>query len=407
MRRAARIGSGLLAVLALAGASGFLWLRASPYWPGITLFWEGNRIENFRAMDRVFPARDVPADGRAWTFEVSARPLPETYRFEGAARPIAAFLDETVTTGLLVVRDDTIVHEEYRLGADASSRFTSWSVAKSFLSALVGIALEEGHIESLDDPLTAYVPALAGSAYDGVSIEDALTMSSGVAFDEDYDSPMSDVNRLFFTLAAGRPMVDTLSSLDRARDPGTYNDYVSSDSIALGLALEAATGIPNEEYLATRLWGPMGAESPAFWNTGRGGPVLPFCCLNATLRDYARFGRLFLEGGAREGVQIVPATWVERSTRPSAARLEPGENPASSWLFGYGYHWWVPEEPRDEFLAIGIWGQYVYVDRTREIVIVKTSADYDFDTRDHETVEVFRAIAGHLGADPAQAGRRR
>lgn len=121
--------------------------------------------------------------------------------------------------------------------------------------------------------------------------------------------------------------------------------------------------------------------------------MLPFCCLNATLRDYARFGRLYLEGGAREGKQIVPRDWVAISTRPTAPHLEPGENPASFWTFGYGYHWWVPEDPREEFLAIGIWGQYIYVDRARDVVIAKTSADYDFDTRDHESVAVFRAIA--------------
>jgi len=396
MRLALKIGLGLLIVIVLVGGSGFLWLRNSPYWAGITLFAEANRVENFRAMDGVFPALDVPAGDDVWAFTAAPHPLPDIYAFEGAARPVAAFLDETVTTGLLVVRDGAIVHEEYRLGADETSKLTSWSVAKSVVAALVGIALEEGHIGSVDDVLTAYVPDLAGSGYDGVTIEDALTMSSGVAFDEDYDNPMSDVNRLFFTLAAGQSMADALAALERAREPGTFNNYISSDTIALGLVLEAATGVPNEAYLATRLWQPMGAERAAFWNTGRAGSVLPFCCINATLRDYARLGRLFLEGGARDGEQIVPRAWVERSTRPSAPRLEPGDNPASSWSFGYGYHWWVPENPRDEFLAIGIWGQYVYVDRARQVVIVKTSADHDFDIRDHETVEVFRAIAAHV-----------
>ncbi|MEM1431299.1 MAG: serine hydrolase [Pseudomonadota bacterium] len=401
MRAVAKIGLGLLVVLLLAGSGGYLWLRNSPYWAGITLFAEDQRVENFRTMDRVFPARDVPGSDIVWALATDPQDLPDTYLFEGADRSVEAFLDATVTTGLLVVRDGVIVHEDYRLGASDASPFTSWSVAKSVLSALIGIALDEGHIGSLDDQITDYVPALAGSGYDGVSIEDALTMSSGVAFDEDYDNPMSDVNRLFFTLAAGQPMEDVLASLERERAPGTYNAYISSDSIALGLVLEAATGLPNEVYLATRLWQPMGAEAAAFWSTGRAGPVLPFCCLNARLRDYARFGRLFLDGGARDGVQIVPEDWVALSTRPSAPRLEPGDNPASFWTFGYGYHWWVPEDPQDEFLAIGIWGQYIYVDRAREIVIVKTSADYDFDIRDHESVALFRAIASHYVGEPS------
>ena len=401
MRIALKIVAGALVMILLAGGGGYLWLRNSPYWAGITLFAEDSRVENFRSMERVFPARDIPAGREVWAFDTAPGALPDSYSFEGASASLARFLDDTVTTGLLVVKDGAVVHEEYRLGADETSRFTSWSVAKSVLSALIGIALEEGHIGSLDELVTDYVPELVGSGYDGVTIEHALTMSSGVAFDEDYDNIVSDVNRLFFTLAAGMPMAETLSGLEREREPGTYNNYISSDSIAIGLVLEAATGMPSEEYLSTRLWQPMGAESDAFWSTGRDGPVLPFCCLNARLRDYARFGRLFLEGGARDGRQIVPAAWVDTSTRPSAPRLEPGENPASFWTFGYGYKWWVPENPQDEFLAIGIWGQYVYVDRARKIVIVKTSADYDFDTRDHETVEVFRAIAAHVDAHPA------
>lgn len=401
MRLALKIVAGVLALVLLAVAGGFAWLVNSPYWAGITLFAESKRVENFRNMDQVIPALDVPAGALVWAFEEAPRALPETYVFEGQTRSVAAFLEDSVTTGLLVVHDGTIVHEQYRLGAAKTSQFTSWSVAKSVISALIGIALEEGHIRSIDEPLTVYVPELEASGYDGVTIEDALTMSSGVAFDEDYDNPMSDVNRLFFALAAGQPMVDILASLERERDPGSYNNYISADTIAIGLVLEAATGMPNQEYLATRLWQPMGAENPAFWNMGGTGSALPFCCLNATLRDYARFGRLFLQGGARDGMQIVPRAWVSASTKPSAPRLEPGDNPASSWTFGYGYHWWVPEDPRDEFLAIGIWGQYIYVDQARNLIIVKKSADYDFDVRDHETVELFRVIADAF--DPAQS----
>ncbi len=398
MRLWGKLAIGAVLSLTLAGAGGYIWLRNSPYWAGITLFSEANRVENFRAMDQVFPARPITAGDQVWTLPSAAQPLPDTYQFGGETRDLDAFLTDSTTTGLLVLQGGAITHEAYFLGADETSRFTSWSVAKSVLSALIGIAVEEGHIDSLEDRLDHYLPALRGSGYEGVTIEEALTMSSGVAFDEDYNNLGSDVNRLFYSLAAGAPMLDILSGLERARDPGTYNDYISSDSIALGLMLEAATGMPNEAYLSTRLWAPMGAEQDAYWSTGRAGPVLPFCCLNATLRDYGRFGQLFLDGGTRAGEQIVPAQWVAASTTPNAPHLQPGDNPASFWSFGYAYHWWVPEEPQDEFLAIGIWGQYIYVDRARQVVIVKTSADYDFDTRDHETVAVFRAIAASFDA---------
>lgn len=391
--RLMRIATGILILLAVAGGGGFLWLRASPYWAGVTLFTDSKRVENFRTMERVFPSRDIAANGPVWAFASDPRSLPQTYSYQGALRNVATFLEKTETTGLIVVHDGAVIHEEYRLGATETARFTSWSMAKSVLSALVGIALEEGHIGSLQDRIDHYVPELAGSGYAGVTIEHALTMSSGVSFDEDYDNPFSDVNRLFFTLAAGADMRAMLAGLESSRAAGTYNDYISSDSIAVGLVLEAATGMPLEKYLEARLWTPMGAESDAFWNTGRAGAVLPFCCLNARLRDYARFGHLYLMSGRRGSHQIVPHDWVTKSTRPSGPHLEPGENPASSWTFGYGYHWWIPEAPQDEFLAIGIWGQYIYVDRPRRIVIVKSSADPDFDTRDHETVAFFRAIS--------------
>lgn len=382
------------ATLAVIGLAGFVWLRQSPYWAGITLFAESHRVENFRAMERVFPARPVPRAGTVRELGSDPRPLPATYDFDGDARDLAGFLDRTVTAGLLVVHRGAIVHEEYRLGADAQSRFTSWSMAKSVLSALIGIALDEGHIASLRDPIGAYVPALAGSAYGDVPIRDALTMSSGVAFDEDYDNPLSDINMLFIrAMAMGIPVEETLAGLERARAPGVFNDYVSSDSMALGLVLAEATGMPVADYLASRLWGPMGAGSDADWSTDRRGREFALCCLNATLRDYARFGWLYLEGGAREGRQIIPAGWVAASVTPEGAHLQPGENPASSWTFGYGYKWWLPEEPQGDFLAIGVWGQYIYLDPARQVIIVKTSVDPAFDDNDHESVAAFRAIA--------------
>ena len=386
---------GGLIVLALAG---FLWLRQTPIWAGITLFWESHRVEHFRNMDGVFPYRMVERSGPVWAFEHDPRPLPERYEFRGETLALGDFLDRTETTGLLVVHQGAIMHEEYRLGADEHSRFTSWSVAKSVVSALIGIAVEEGHIASIRDPIETYVEGLAGTPYGAVPIEDALTMSSGIDFNEDYEAGDSDINAVFTdAMARNIPQVEMLAGFERRREPGTFNDYISSDTMALGLVLEAATGMRVADYLESRLWGPMGAEAAAFWSTDRQGQEFALCCLNATLRDYARIGRLYLEGGAREGRQIVPADWVSASVNPEAPHLQPGDNPASSWVFGYGYQWWIPEDPQGDFLAIGVWGQFIYVDPVREVVIVKTSVDPEFDDNDHETVAVFRAIAAALG----------
>ena len=359
-----------------------------------TLFSESHRVETFRDMGRVFPSRVVARGESVWAFEQARHPLPETYAFDGQSRDLTAFLPRTQTTGLLVVHRGAVTHEEYRLGADETSPFTSWSAAKSVLSALIGIAVEEGLIASIRDPIGQYVPSLAGSGYADVPIEDALTMSSGVDFDEDYDNPRSDINMLFFrSMALGTPIEDSIAELHSIRAPEQFNEYISTDTMALGLVLEAATGMPVAEYLSSRLWGPMGAEADASWSTDRTGREIVLCCLNATLRDFARFGRLYLEAGARDGLQIVPAGWVHASVNPTAPHLQPGDNPLSDWTFGYGYKWWIPEDPQGDFVAIGIWGQYIYVDPSREVVIVKTSADPDFDDNCHESIAAFRAIA--------------
>lgn len=395
--RIMRISLYTLAGLAVIVAAGFMWLQTTPYWAGMTLFSESKRIENFRNMDAVFPHKPVPRGASVRPLPNDPRPLPQNYSHEGELRSVAGFLDRSMTTGFVVLHNGRITHEEYRYGADETSRMTSWSVAKTILATLVGIAREDGHIRSLQDRLGDYVPELAGSAYGEVTIEQALTMSSGIAFDEDYDNPVSDVNMLFIGISMGTPMTETLAGLEKAREPGIYNNYISSDTIALGLVLEAATGLSAEEYLAEKLWGPMGAEDDAYWSTGRLERPLAFCCLNARLRDYARFGLLHLDGGVYGGRQIVPSGWLANATRATAPHLEPGDNPASFWSFGYGYHWWLPEQPRGDYLAIGIWGQYIYVDPVNDVVIVKTSADPEFDDRDHESVAMFRAIATSLG----------
>lgn len=397
LRRILRITLWTVAALALILGAGFLWLRQTPAWAGITLFSESARVENFRDMGRVFPARAVPAGDSVRPLPQAPRALPASYAFAGDDHDLAAFLDRTETTGLLVLHRGAIAHESYRLGADETSPFTSWSVAKSVLSALIGIAVEEGHIASIRDPISRYVPALEGTGYGPVPIEDALTMSSGVAFDEDYDSPLSDINMLFVrTMGMGTPLDEIIAGLEAERAPGAFNAYSSADSMALGLVLEGATGMPVADYLSSRLWGPMGAEAAASWSTDRSGREIALCCLNATLRDYARFGLLYLEGGAWDGQQIIPADWIAASVNPEAPRLQPGENPDSDWSFGYGYQWWIPEDPQGDFTAIGVWGQYVYIHPGHQVVIVKTSADPDFDDNDHETIAAFRAIAAAM-----------
>ncbi len=359
-----------------------------------TLFSDDHRPINFRTMDRFFPSAPVEAGNDTWAFDDDLRELTETYTFEGETRDVAEFVERTETTSLIVAQGDTIRYESYFQGYDDTAQATSWSMAKSFVSALVGIAVDEGLIGSIDDPIGAYVPRLIGSAYEDVPIVDALTMSSGVAFSEDYDDPNADVNAIFVQMMGfQRPIDDYVASLEREREPGVYNEYASSDTHALAMVLEAVTGTPLAELVQEKLWEPLGMEGDAFWSTDRHGQAIGFCCLNAVPRDYLRFGTLYANEGRRDGRQVVPREWVVDSVSPTAAHLQPGDNPDSFWALGYGYQWWIPEQPRGDFLAIGVWGQYIYVDPNRDVVIVKTSTDYWFDENDHETIAVFRAIA--------------
>ncbi len=383
-----------LGALMIVGILGFLYLRNSDVWKMLTLFDDETRVENFRNFHTIFPAEPIHPGDSVWAFETNLRPLPEFYTFEGQQRRIDAFLEETSTTGFAVARDGELLYEAYFDGYGADSLPTSFSVAKSFVSALVGVAIEQGYIASVWDPVERYVPALAGTGYGPIPLHHLLTMSSGVAFDEDYANSRSDVNMLpvqVFVFRTSLP--DLLKEVEMVREPGIYNTYSSSDTLVLGLVLEGATGMSPAQFLEQTIWQPAGMEYPAYWGADSQGHILAYGFLSASLRDYLRFGRLYLNQGQRDGEQIIPAAWVARSVNPQETHLQPGDNPQSHSTFGYGYQWWIPEDSQGDLMAIGIWGQYIYVHPGYGVVIAKTSADGNFDMQDHETIEVFRTIA--------------
>ena len=382
-------------------AVGFLLLRNSAYWPAVTLFSDNHRAERFKSMDEVFPQKSlIQASHNVWEFDYDLQLLPTHYTFEDETFDVKSFLERTETTGLAVLHKDSIVFESYYQNYTDTSQATSWSLAKSFVSALVGIAIQEGAIDSIHDPITYYVESLENTAYDGVLIKDILTMSSGVDFNEDYDSFDADINMIFIrNFAFGEPMGEYLKRLDGKWDAGTYNNYISSDTLALSMLVSEATNTPLSTYLEEKLWQPMGAEHDAFWILDSAEKEIGFCCLNAILRDYLRFGTLYLNGGARNDNQIIPSQWVEDSISIHGDHLKPGDNPNSFWTFGYGYQWWLPEDPEGDFTAIGVWGQYIYVHPEHDIVIVKTSTDGAYDENDHETIAFFRTLATHFSSN--------
>ncbi|HVU04419.1 MAG TPA: serine hydrolase [Polyangiaceae bacterium] len=372
-------------------------------WMGITLFHGAEQYENFAHTAELFPASTMPRSEKPFHFPEGPRiTLPASFAYEGKPIDVEWFLSETDTSALLVLKDGAVRYERYALTGGRDVHWLSWSVAKSFISALVGIAIADGYVRSVEDPITRYVPALVGSGYDGVRIKDVLQMSSGVGWDETYANPFSDVNRFGRVLFLGGSLDEFTATLERKVPPGTRNHYCSADTHALGMLLTRATGRSVTAYMNEKLWQPLGMESSGRWLLDDHGMEMVFGGLNATARDYAKLGELYRLGGAWQGKQIVPETWVRQSVTPDAPFLtaEAKAKAGEPFPIGYGYQWWIPGGDEHEFSAIGIYNQFVYVNPTRGVVIVKLSAFSDYATgwsesayREMQTVELFRAIA--------------
>lgn len=379
---------GRIALMALLAALVVgIWKREEVLrlWAVNTLFDAGKIVENFSNMERAF-----------LTVPLSRGDGPVTPLPQGAAMVLpegaAAWIKDRSVTSLVVLEAGQIVHESYHLGTGREDLRISWSMAKSFLSALFGIVEAEGAIDSLDDPVTKYAPQLAGSAYDGVSIRHVLQMTSGLEFDEDYLDYDSDINRMGRVLALGGTMDGFAAGLTaRATEPGAVWEYVSIDTHALGMVIRGATGRDIPELMSEKVIAPLGLEAAPYYLSDGEGVAFVLGGLNLRSRDYARFGLMYEQMGEIAGRQVVPADWVAASTRASAP-TRPGET-------GYGYQWWVPVgAPEGVFFARGIYGQYIYIDQARDAVIVVTGADLQFrENGVHEAnIAMLRRIAEAL-----------
>jgi hypothetical protein len=403
MRRLLRILMWTLSLLTIAAVAGVAWNweRLVRLYNVNHLFDEKNIVANFSSMKDLFFWTPIPRSGEVIPWPEDKTPIAATYAWEGQEKPVAAWLEKTRTTSLLAVSDGRIAFEEYYLGTSASDRRISWSMAKSFLSALFGIAVAEGNIPDLSAPVDSRVPALKGTVYEGVSIRNVLNMASGVRFNEDYLDFNSDINRMGRVLALGGSMNEFAASLEgREREAGKLRQYTSIDTHVLAMVLEAATGRKLPELMGDRLLSKLGPESEAYYLTDGFGVAFALGGINMTSRDYARFGQMMLDMGRFAGREVIPSGWALVSVKASAP---PSADPADK--FGYGYQWWVPERANGEFYAIGIYGQYIYVNRPARVVIVKTSADRGFrddgasgNRIEAETIEMFRAIAAGLSS---------
>lgn len=395
---------GALALI-LGVLAGIYRTEISQLYNTIRLFDEDVIVYNFSHMQEMAPTKTIAASGTVNTFSKQLQTLPETFTYKGEQRQLADFITDSATTALVVVKDNTLTFEDYYQGTNEFDYRISWSMAKSYLSALFGIAVEEGHIKDLNAPVTDYVPSLKGSGYDGVTIKNVLQMSSGVYFNEDYGDFNSDINRFGRIMALGGSFDDFAASLTSEREQGTFMHYVSIDTHVIGMVLRAATGKTIEEYFQEKLWSKLNTERDAIYITDSTGEPMVLGGLNLITRDYARMGMLYRDGGKLNDEQIVPAQWIEDSITPDAPHLIPGKRDTSKTNFGYGYQWWLPENPDQEFLAIGIYGQYIYINRKHNVVIAKNSADRNFMANDYESKDIavaaFRAIAESLNNTPA------
>ncbi|MEX0968946.1 MAG: serine hydrolase [Paracoccaceae bacterium] len=385
----------VLLVLVLVVLVTFNWGRISRLVAVVTLFDEDRIVANFSHMDAAFESAPLHI-GTAAPLPEAPAALPESFTFNGQAEPLQAWLENSRYTGLVVLKDGAITHESYALGTGPDDVHISWSVAKSFLSALFGILVEEGEIPDLTAPVTDYVPQLVGSAYDGVRIIDVLHMSSGVKFNEDYLDFWSDINKMGRVLGLGWSMDGFAAGLsERARIPGSARQYNSIDTHILSMVIRGATGRSVVDLMGEKLLAPIGLEGPAYYLTDGYGVGFVLGGLNMRTRDYARFGLLFANQGRVGARQLVPAEWVAAATTNAAPPDATGDRR------GYGYQWWLPADANPgEFFAAGIYGQYIYIDQMRGVVIALNAADRNFreDSRDamKRNIAMFRAIAAAL-----------
>lgn len=315
------------------------------------LFWDAaTRSKNFRAMETIFPGTTARAS--------ASRPLPKGRALALDDAAIDAAMADGHIVGLMVLQDGKVRLERYRDGYGPTGRWTSFSVAKSFTSTLVGAAVKDGLIRSIDDPITAYLPELTGSAYDGVTVKQVLTMTSGVKWNENYTDPTCDVVRMLSVPVPDgqNPVLAYLKTLPREAAPGTKFVYKTGETNLIGVLVQRVFGRPMTQVLEEKVWRPAGMTSDLFWMVDETGQNIGGCCLSASLSDYARFGQWVLDGGKG----VVPKGWFADAGRNQV----PGQAPARQ---GYGFQWWT--YPDGKFGAQGIFGQSITLDPGSRTVV--------------------------------------
>jgi CubicO group peptidase (beta-lactamase class C family) len=350
-----------LIVFGIAAASSASDDATLPPQAGVLFWTPAQQSVGYRHMEKIFPTRTVRRGTTVFPLSSPKRAFDVTYQYQGSAWHTAEFMQANNVAGLLVIKHGKIVLERYGLGETPQDRWTSFSVGKSITSTLIGAAIKDGYIKSLDSQVIDYLPALKGSAYDGVTIRHLLTMTSGAKWNEDYADPKSDVN-LFALGEPGpdgeNPIVAYMRKLPREAPPGTKWVYKTGESDLIGVLLARATHQHPADYLSEKIWSKFGMEEDAVWMLDRGGEELGGCCLSMTLKDYGRFGLFFMRGGKIGETSILPDDWIPQATR----QQQPG----------YGFQWWVHDD--GNYQAVGIFGQAILLNPSEDLIIVTSSA---------------------------------
>lgn len=307
-----------------------------------------------------FPSREISKGDSTFHFK---RALQEkTININGGYDSFESYMKANKTLSFLVIRNDTVLYDWYHDKMDSASMFTTFSMAKSFVGLLIGIAIEEGKINSVNDPITKYIPEFKNPGFEKVTIQHLLNMESGIEFKESYFNPFGHIAKYYY----GRKILNYVPKLKIEEEPGKGFNYKSLDTQLLGLIIERATQTKLATYLELKIWRKLGMEFPATWSTDskKGDTEKAFCCLNARVHDFAKIGRLMLNEGVYNGEQIVPKNWIRSSMK------------RDNGYQGYANQWWILRTDEHELMAQGILGQYLYINPAKNIIIVRMGKNW-------------------------------
>ena len=365
-KRMRKIILALAASAALAATGAQAQVALKPGTPSILQWSPEQQRQWYPAIETVYQVRTVPRGTRVHPLPAAGRSIAPAFEYAGKTWTADDYMAAYNVSGVLVLKDGKVLLEKYGLGRKPEDRWTSFSVAKSVTSTLVGAAIQDGKIKGLEDVVTNYVPELKGSAYEGVTVRQLLMMSSGVKWNEDYTDPNSDVARAGSAILEPgvNPIVSYMRRLPRANEPGAKFTYNTGETDLVGVLVSKAVGKSLSEYASEKLWKPYGMERDAIWMVDLAGHERGGCCMSMTLRDYGRVGQFMLDGGKAGDVQVLPPWWAEQATTPQITNGAPAP--------GYGYFWWM--RPNGSYDASGIFGQSITTFRDDRLVIVINAA---------------------------------